>query len=71
MECFLFHEAKRRFKKKVILPNIRSSQNESLSDHKCNKKRKQLGQNPKKLDCPAQICLKEVMFFPTFKVIMN
>ena len=70
MECFLFHKAKRRFRK-VILPNIWSSQNESLSDHGYSKKRKQLVQNTKKLDCPAQICLNEVMFFQTFKVIMN
>ncbi|CAH3163461.1 unnamed protein product, partial [Porites lobata] len=51
--------AKRKYKQKQL---------DSLSDHGYNKKRNQLVQNTKKLDCPAQICLNEVMFFSTFKI---
>ena len=38
------------------------------SDHACNKKKYTVVQTTKTFDCPAQIHMKEVVYFPEFKV---
>ena len=41
------------------------------SDHSYNKKKNTVVQNTKKFDCPAKVQMKEVVYFPEFKVREN